>query len=85
MLGGILLCAYASLNARRAAPDSKSRPAVELVILIWTPGAGSLPQVVCCVDSALGAGRCACRDTITMLERNNGVCNALAKHVVDHH
>ena len=67
-----------------------TQPAVELVVLIWTPGAGRLPQVVCCdlaaaMDSALGAGRCACRDTITMLERNNGVCNALAKHVVDHH
>lgn len=37
------------------------------------------------MDSALGAGRCACRDTISMLERNDGVCNALAKHVVDHH
>ena len=68
-----------------------TQPAVELVVLIWTPGAGRLPQVVCAatwrrhMDSALGAGRCACRDTITMLEGNDGVCNALAKHVVDHH
>ena len=46
-------------NARRAASDSKSQLAVELVVLIWTPGAGRLPQVVCCDLAAahgFGAG-----------------------------
>ena len=90
LLGCILLCAYASFNARRAASDSKSQPAVALVVLI--SGRGSLTSSCLCaatwrrhMDLALGAGRCACRDTISMLERNDGVCSALAKHVVDHH